>query len=87
MRLSHKPVRKCHSCLLNLGDRCWLYVSPRGQWAGDRRCPAFEDEAAYARFRVWQKEPTVKSRAELRREVFRTRRRECRAAPRRRRWR
>jgi hypothetical protein len=75
MRQSAKPVRKCHACLLNLVDECWLYGYPRGQWRGDRRCPGFENEDAYREFRLWRKQPTVKTRKELRREFFRTRRR------------
>ncbi len=75
MRCSTKPVRECHSCLLNLGDECWLYAYPRGQWRGGRRCPAFGDEEIHAAFRTWQKRPVVKSRKELRRGFFRTRQR------------
>ena len=70
MRLHSKPVRKCNSCLLNLGDRCWQYRDPRGQWRG-RRCPAFENEAVYEEFRRAQKQPTVKTREALRRDAFR----------------
>ena len=75
MKVSRKPVRKCHACLLNQGDHCWLYRYPRGQWRGRKRCPAFDDAEVHRRFREWQKQPTVKSRKELRREFFRTRRR------------
>jgi len=70
MRYSVKPVRKCHACLLNLGDRCWLYDYPRGQWRDKKGCHAFENEEIYAEFRQWQKQPTVKTRRELRREFF-----------------
>jgi len=70
MHRTRKPVRECHSCLLNLGDICWLYAYPRGQWRG-RRCRAFENEEFYARYEEWLKEPTVKTRRELRREAFR----------------
>jgi hypothetical protein len=72
MRRGSKPVRKCYPCLLNLGDRCWLYVYPRGQWREGRRCPGFENEAIYSEFEKWRKSPTVKTRKELRREFFRT---------------
>jgi hypothetical protein len=75
MRISRKPVHACYSCLLNLGDRCWLYRYPRGQWRGERRCPAFENDAVYEEFRRSQKQPTVKTRKELRREFFRKRKR------------
>ena len=76
MKPSAKPVRKCHACLLNLGDRCWIYRYPRGQWRSGRRCGAFDDAALHARFRAWQKEPTVKTRRQLRQEFFRTKRKD-----------
>ncbi|MDI6774156.1 MAG: hypothetical protein QME60_02000 [Verrucomicrobiota bacterium] len=71
MRSSRKPVRRCHACLLNLGDRCWLFPHPRGQWQRGRWCRGFGNEERYREFRDWQKEPTVKSRKELRRDFFR----------------
>jgi hypothetical protein len=75
MRRSRKPVRKCYSCLLNLGDHCWLYRYPRGQWRHGHRCPALGREDVYTQFREWQKEPAVRTRRDLRREFFRTKRR------------
>ena len=71
---SQKPVRKCHACLLNRGDNCWLYRYPRGQWRSGRRRAAFENEEIYEGFRLWQKQPDVKSRRELRRLIHRQRR-------------
>ncbi len=76
MKKSAKPVRKCHACLLNLGDHCWVYRYPRGQWRDGRRCRAFDDEALQAEFRTWQKQPAVKTRRELRQEFFRTRKKD-----------
>jgi hypothetical protein len=76
MKQSAKPVRKCHACLLNLGDRCWLYRYPRGQWRDRRHCPAMDDADLHARFRTWQKQPSVKTRRELRQEFFRTKRKD-----------
>jgi len=70
---SRKPVRKCHACLLNLGDHCWLYAYPRGQWHGKKRCAAFDDKKIHAEFRLWQKASDVKTRKELRQEIFRAR--------------
>jgi len=75
MRQSEKPVRKCHACLLNRGDHCWIYAYPRGQWRHGKRCPAFEDETLYAEYRKWLKMPSVATRKELRRRFFRSRRR------------
>jgi hypothetical protein len=70
---SQKPVHQCYTCLLNLGDRCWLYRYPRGQWRGRRRCPAVGDEAVYREFRLAQKQPAVKTGKEIRRDAFRAR--------------
>ena len=75
MRQSFKPAGNCYTCRLNLGDHCWLYKYPRGQWRGGRRCRAFENETVYASFSAWQKLPSVKTRKELRGEFFRTRKR------------
>ncbi len=76
MKKSAKPVRKCHACLMNLGDHCWLYQYPRGQWRDGRRCHACDDETVHAQFRTWQKQPTVKTRRELRQAFFRTRKKD-----------
>ncbi len=76
MKKSVKPVRKCHACRLNLGDHCWLYRYPRGQWRGGKHCRAYDDEALHEQFRLWQKQPTVKTRRELRREFFRTKKKD-----------
>ena len=67
-RLSHKPVRKCHGCPLNLGDRCWGYAFPRTQWRRKRGCPGFADESLHALYRLWLKQASVKTRREIRRE-------------------
>ena len=86
MRTSYKPVRKCHSCLLNLGDHCWLYTYPRLQWRDGKICHAREDEATHREFETWRKQPQIKTREEIRREVFRSRSRKAfpRREPRRR---
>jgi hypothetical protein len=75
MRQTRKPVRKCHSCLLNLGDHCWLYDYPRGQWRAGKRCSALGNEEVYQSFREWQKQPSIRTRKDLRRGFFRARRR------------
>ena len=72
MRRTCKPVRKCHKCLLNLGDHCWFFKSPRDQWKnGD--CEGFENQELYAEYEEWQQKPQIKSGRELRRTVFRSR--------------
>lgn len=32
MNTNNKPVRKCHDCKLNLGDRCAVYDNPHDKW-------------------------------------------------------
>jgi hypothetical protein len=71
MRRGGKPVNKCYTCLLNMGDHCWFYQYPRGQWRSGKTCSAFENDEAYRQFKEWQKQPIVKTRKELRREFFR----------------
>ena len=73
MKTSHKPVRKCYSCPLNLGDHCWLFEQPRDQWRHGRRCPGFENETLYRAFRRWEKLPGVRTGKDLRRAAHRQR--------------
>ena len=75
VRTSAKPVRKCHGCLLNLGDHCWHYRYPRGQWRHGRTCSARDNTDLHAQFREWQEAPTYATRRELRQRYFRTKRR------------
>ena len=78
MRINIKPVRKCHACLLNLGDHCWLYTYPRLQWRDSKTCHARENETIHGEFEAWRKRPQIKTRREMRRELFRSRTRETR---------
>lgn len=73
MRLHQKPVRKCHGCPMNLGDHCWVYQYPRGQWRSGSICRIRSDVAVLSAFEQWQKQPTVKNRKVLRREEHRGR--------------
>jgi hypothetical protein len=73
MRRSAKPVRKCHACPLNLGDHCWRYAYPRKQWRDGRQCPGRFNTALIETYRLWCKQPSVKSRRQLRQEAFRSR--------------
>jgi hypothetical protein len=67
---THKPVRKCHGCLLNLGDHCWGYAHPRTQWRRKSGCHGCADEAIHQLYRLWKKQAVVKSRREIRREYI-----------------
>ncbi len=70
MRVTQKPVRKCYSCLLNLGDRCWLYDNPHDQWHRLHRCPGFGNQALHAEFQAWQLKPRHVTPRQQRRERF-----------------
>jgi len=72
MKRTRKPVRRCNKCLLNLGDECWLYAYPRGQWRG-RDCPGFGNDLVYAEYRRWLKDPVIMTRREIRKAAFRSR--------------
>ncbi len=67
---SHKPVRKCHACPLNIGDRCWGYSNPRAMWRRKRGCPAIGDAQLLELFLLWKKQASVKSRRDIRRECI-----------------
>jgi len=71
MKPGPKPVRKCNRCLLNLGQHCWVFASPRLQWS-KKKCPGFENDELYLQYNKWQEEPHVKTRKELRQEIFRS---------------
>lgn len=73
MRLHQKPVRKCHGCPLNLGQHCWVFQYPRGQWRGGRQCRLRGDAEVQGAYRQWCKRPTVKDSKSLRREGHRSR--------------
>jgi len=44
MKRTHKPAHKCHSCGLNLGDRCAVYEYPHDMWEHHKHCPGFNNE-------------------------------------------
>jgi len=71
MKSGPKPVRKCNRCLLNLGNHCWIYTCPRHQWIREK-CPGFENNVFYNQLRKWQDEPHVKTRKQIRQELFRS---------------
>jgi len=69
-RSTHKPVRKCHTCPLNLGEHCWGYSNPRAQWRRKRGCPAFGDARFRDLYLLWKKQASIKTRRAIRRECI-----------------
>ena len=45
MHRTHKPVRKCRGCPLNLGPRCAVYEYPHNQWHSRDKCPGYMNDA------------------------------------------
>jgi len=76
MKRHAKPVGACYACVLNLGDHCGIYAYPRGQWRS-RRCAGFDDPEIHRAYEALSREVQVKTRRELRQELFRSRRRKA----------
>jgi hypothetical protein len=49
MHSSPKPVRKCHACKLNLGERCAVFPIPHEQWKHGT-CKGWNNEALYQKY-------------------------------------
>lgn len=50
MNRKGKPVRKCHGCLLNLGDRCAVYEEPHDKWHNSK-CTSYNDHELYTKYK------------------------------------
>ena len=68
MNRSAKPVRKCHACPLNLGRTCWAFAVPREQWRRHAVCPGLHDTALHQLHRDAQKQASVLTGKDLRRQ-------------------
>ncbi len=66
MHKSPKPVRKCHGCKLNLGDRCGVFPDPHKQWHPGK-CGGHGDEELYQRYLEDQEKHPPDSRKQERR--------------------
>ncbi len=59
---SHKPIRKCHDCGLNTGDRCGVYDIPRDMWH-HHACPGYKNEEMLSQYEAEQaKHPADRSK-------------------------
>jgi hypothetical protein len=73
MKRTSKPVRDCHGCGLNFGDRCGVYENPHQMWH-NRKCPGHMNEAMLREYqdRIAHKKD-LDARKEKRREVAKSR--------------
>ena len=69
---NQKPVRKCHDCELNLGDRCGVYSVPKEMWH-HRRCPGYQNQEMFRQYQAEQAKHPVDEAKEVRREVAKRR--------------
>ena len=67
-----KPVRECHDCGLNLGDRCAVYPVPRMMWH-HRDCPGYKNEARLMQYRAQLARRRPDPRKEKRQQIARLR--------------
>ncbi len=49
MNRKFKPVRKCHGCILNLGERCAIYEDPHEKW-NHSKCSSYNDKELYRKY-------------------------------------
>ena len=72
MKPKHKPVRKCHGCGLNLGDRCGVYEVPAEMWH-HRACPGYKNEEMLKAYEAEQSRHPLDEKKKMRREAAKQR--------------
>ncbi len=45
-----KPVRKCHGCILNVGNRCAAYEDPHDKWHNSK-CTSYNDQVLFQKYK------------------------------------
>ena len=49
MNRKGKPVRKCHGCILNIGERCAIFDEPHDKWHNSK-CSSYNDKELYRKY-------------------------------------
>ncbi|MBS1259398.1 MAG: hypothetical protein MAG551_02468 [Candidatus Scalindua arabica] len=49
MKRKGKPVRKCHGCILNIGERCAIFDEPHDKWHNSK-CSSYNDKELYRKY-------------------------------------
>jgi hypothetical protein len=49
MNINGKTVRKCYSCILNVGNRCAVYKNPHEKWHHSR-CSSYNDKELFSKY-------------------------------------
>lgn len=69
---SHKPVRKCHDCGLNIGDHCGVCLIPKEMWH-HRSCPGYKNEEMLGQYETEQAKHIPDHAKQIRRKVAKQR--------------
>lgn len=67
MNRKGKPARKCHGCILNLGDHCAVYEDPHDKWHHSK-CSSYNDKELYNKYLENLKKHPPKEAKEHRKE-------------------
>ena len=49
MNRKGKPVRKCHGCILNIGEHCAIFEEPHDKWHNSK-CSSYNDKELYHKY-------------------------------------
>lgn len=70
MNRKGKPVRKCHGCILNIGERCAIYEEPHDKWHHSK-CSSYNDHELYRKYLEDLEKHSQKESKKLRKETAR----------------
>ncbi len=68
MNRKGKPARKCHGCILNLGNHCAVYEDPHNKWHHSK-CSSYNDKDLYDKYLENLKKHPPKESKEQRKEM------------------
>ncbi len=71
MHRKGKPARKCHGCILNLGDHCAIYPEPHDKWHHSR-CSSHNDRGLYNEYLEYTSKHPENNAKKVRRNTART---------------
>ena len=70
MNRKGKPVRKCHGCILNIGERCAIFNEPHDKWHNSK-CSSYNDKELYRKYLEDLEKHSQEDSKKLRKETAR----------------
>ena len=70
MNKKGKPVRKCHGCILNIGEHCAIFNEPHDKWHNSK-CSSYNDKELYRKYLEDLEKHHQKDSKKLRKETAR----------------